>query len=261
MLLFFILGLCVGSFALAMTMRMFDGRDWVNGRSECEECHTVLKWYDLVPLISWLSTGGKCRYCRKKLSWQYPAVELLSAMLYVISYKFWPYGFTKVGLGLFGLWLVMLAILTSLVVFDLKWYILPDKLVYVLIGLAGASKLTQILYFQAWNRIPGLVLGVAVGSGIFYVIHMLSKGKYIGGGDVTYGIFSGLLLGSGFKSMLVISLASIIGTLAVLPSMLSKKTKLTSAIPFGPCLILATFVLYIFGDRIVSLLTTTYLFP
>lgn len=256
-----ILGLCAGSFALAMTVRMYDGRDWVKDRSECDLCHKKLKWYDLLPLISWLSTAGKCRYCHKKIGKLYPVIELGTGLAFGISYIYWPYGFTKAGIAIFALWLAMLTLMASLLIFDVKWYILPDKIVYTLIGLAGVSKLFQVLYYQDFSRLPGLGLSLVVGSGIFYLLHALSKGRYIGGGDVKYGLFFGMLLGSGFKSALVISLGSIIGTILVLPSVLRRKTKMTSVIPFGPSLIMATFILYIFGDRLITLLTTTYLFP
>jgi prepilin signal peptidase PulO-like enzyme (type II secretory pathway) len=261
LLLMAILGLCAGSFALAMTIRMYDGRDWVNGRSECDLCHTSLNWYDLFPVVSWLSTGGKCRYCKRKIGRLFPAVELGTAIAFVVSYNFWPYGFTKAGIAIFTLWLLMLTLMVSLLVFDLKWFILPDKLVYTLIALAGISKLVQVFYYQDFARLPGLGLSLVIGSGIFYLLHTISKGRYIGGGDVKYGLFFGMLLGSGFKSALVISVGSIIGTLLVLPSMIRHKTKMTSLIPFGPSLIIATLILYIFGDRLITLITTAYLFP
>lgn len=261
LVLIFILGLCAGSFALAMTVRMYDGRDWVRGRSECDLCHKPLKWYDLIPLASWLSTIGKCRYCKKSIGSLFPAVELGTAAAFSLSYWFWPYGFTRSGIAAFLMWLIMLTIMSSLFVFDLKWFILPDKLVYTLVGLATAYKITQVLYYQDVSRLPGIGLGLVVGSGVFYMLHMLSRGKYIGGGDVKYGVFFGMLLGSGFKSMLVISIGSVIGTVFILPSMIKHKTKLTSVIPFGPSLILATLIVYIFGDKLISLLTTTYLFP
>jgi prepilin signal peptidase PulO-like enzyme (type II secretory pathway) len=155
----------------------------------------------------------------------------------------------------------MLTLLVSLVIFDLKWFLLPDKLVYTLISLAGASKLVQVFYFQDFQRVIGIAGGIVVGFGVFFALSYFSKGKYIGDGDVKYGLFFGILLGSPFKALLVISLGSLLGTLLTLPSLLTHKKKLTSVIPYGPSLIVATIVLYIFGDRIIDLLTTTYLFP
>jgi prepilin signal peptidase PulO-like enzyme (type II secretory pathway) len=165
------------------------------------------------------------------------------------------------GIAVFCVWLVMLTMMTSLIVFDIKWQILPDRVTYPLIGLATASKLIQILYYQDFSRIYGIVLGVAVGAGLFLALYIISSGRYIGGGDVKLGIFYGVLLGSGFKSLLVIALGSMLGTILVLPSLLGRKIKMQSQIPFGPSLIVATFIVYIFGDRLVELLTSAYLFP
>jgi prepilin signal peptidase PulO-like enzyme (type II secretory pathway) len=256
-----VIGLCAGSLAYAMTLRMYDGRDWVKGRSECDMCHKPLRWYDLLPVVSWLSTAGKCRYCKKRLGTGYPLIELGVGASFVLSYIYWPYGFTRIGIAIFGAWLVMLTLMASLIIFDLKWYLLPDRIVYTLIGLAGASKLVQILYFQDLSKLVGIIGGVLVGWGVFYFLYVLSKGKYIGGGDVKYGLFFGVLLASPFKSLLVISVGSLLGTLFVLPSVINRRTKMTSEVPFGPSLVLATVILYLFGDRIVDILTTAYLFP
>jgi len=191
----------------------------------------------------------------------YPLVELVTAGLFALSYYFWPYGFDHIGIVSFAVWLVSLTLLVSLVLFDLKWFLLPDRIVYTLVGLAFLLQLYTISYTQDISQIPNILLGVIVGFGVFFVLYVGSKGRYIGGGDVKYGLYFGLLLGSGFKSLLVISLGSLIGTMLVLPALLTKKTKFTSQIPFGPSLIAATFMLYIFGDKIVELLTATYLFP
>lgn len=255
------LGLCAGSFALAMTMRMQARKPWVNDRSKCDHCKKILQWYDLVPLISWLSTKGNCRYCNKKLSPMYPVTELATALVFVGSYVFWPYGYTGSGIAAFITWLVMVTLMVSLVIFDLKWYILPDRITYTLIGLALSTKLFWIVFYQNYRRLLDIVVSVAVGAGVFWLLYVYSKGKYIGFGDVKYGIFYGVLLASGFKSLLVLSVASLLGTIAILPSLAKKKTSLTSTLPFGPYLIIATYIVYIFGDRLVDLLTTSYLFP
>jgi prepilin signal peptidase PulO-like enzyme (type II secretory pathway) len=165
------------------------------------------------------------------------------------------------GILMLILWLVMVTLMMSLIIFDLKWYLLPDKVVYTLVGLAGASKLLQVVYYEDISKLIGVVGGVFVGWGVFYFIYTLSKGRYIGGGDVKYGLFFGILLASPFKSLLVICIGSLIGTMLVLPSLLKHKTKMTAQVPFGPSLIIATYIMYIFGDKIVTFLTSTYLFP
>lgn len=257
----FLLGLCLGSFAYAMTLRMFDGRDWVNGRSECENCKHVLAWYDLFPLFSWLSTVGKCRYCNKKLGSSYVYAELMGGLLLALSYLFWPYGFSIWGIMQFIVWSIIITCLLSLIIFDLKWFILPDKIVVFLIVVATLMQTYIMAYEQSLSRLPGIGLGIAVGSGVFWLLYILSRGRYIGGGDVKFGLFFGILVGSGFKSLLIISIGSLLGTLVMLPALAVRKKKMTSLIPFGPFLILATIIVYIWGDKIVNFLNTTYLFP
>lgn len=257
----FILGTAMGSFAYVLALRSYDGRDWVNGHSECEHCHELLKWYDLVPVASWLSTLGKCRYCKKSIGATYITVELATGALFLLSYRYWPYGFEHLGVSAFVLWLISLTVLISLVIIDLKWFLLPDGLVFSLIGIAGAFQLYVVAYTQDFSRLPGILGGIAVGFGIFYLLYMVSSGRYIGGGDVKYGLYIGLLTGSALKSLLVISVASLLGTLAVLPLLITKKTKLTSKIPFGPFLILATIIVFIFGQKILDWYTGFYLFP
>ncbi len=257
----FLLGLCMGSFALAMTYRMHARRNWVSDRSACDACHHVLAWYDLVPLLSWVSTGGKCRYCKTRLSWQYPLTELGCGFVFVASYLFWPFGFSLVGRVQFGIWLCMMTLLASLVIFDLNWYILPDRIVAVLVGFAVLSQAVWMIDARSVERIPGIVVGCLVGSGLFYALYQLSRGAYIGGGDVKFGLVYGVLLGSGIKSLLVISLASIAGTVIALPMLVWRRKGLKAQIPFGPYLILATFVLYIWGARFLEFYSTFYIFP
>lgn len=251
----------MGSFAYAMTGRMYVGKNWVNDRSACDSCGHTLNWYDLVPLLSWVSARGKCRYCSAKLSPVYPGVELLSAAALLVSYIHWPYGWSGLGVALFVLWLVMLTLLISLVIFDLSWFLLPDKIVYTLVGLAFVQQILIISYSWSLSSVPGIIAGALVGSGLFYALFALSGGRYIGGGDVKYGLFFGILLGSGVKSLMVIGFASVLGTLVTLPFMLGKKGALRTQIPFGPFLIAATMIVYLHGDKIINAYSTLYLFP
>src|SRR5690606_19684146 len=105
-----ILGLCLGSFVNALVFRLHmqmkasekhRGKkvqkaklSIVSGRSMCVHCHHELAWYDLIPVLSWLTLGGKCRYCHKPIAWQYPLVELATAALFALSYVYWPVNFS-----------------------------------------------------------------------------------------------------------------------------------------------------------------------
>src|SRR5690606_23636863 len=98
-------GLILGSFVNAFVWRLHEKKDWVGGRSECPHCHHKLAPKDLVPVLSWLSLGGKCRYCHKPIP-DSPLVELAVPVLFVLSYIFWPMGYGNESLFVFACWLL-----------------------------------------------------------------------------------------------------------------------------------------------------------
>jgi len=120
----FVFGLVFGSFLNVVIYRLKNGRNIIFGRSFCPECETTLKWRDLVPLLSFIYLRSRCRYCRKKISWQYPIVEILSGFIWVgVFYKF--------GVSLANIYyLFILSLFLVIAVYDFKWKIIPDKIVY-----------------------------------------------------------------------------------------------------------------------------------
>lgn len=255
-----ILGLCSGSFINAFVWRLHEGRDWVNERSECVHCHHELAPKDLVPVLSWLWLRGKCRYCKKPISVQYPLVEALTALLFVSSYAFWPFVLEGWQVLIFGLWLVILVGLVALLVYDMRWMLLPNKLVFPLMVLAATMALVRVgSSTEPAKTVLDVVLAVLVGGGIFYAIFQISQGKWIGGGDVKLGFLLGLIVGTPAKSLAVIFLAAILGSLVSLPLLASKKLKRTSLIPFGPFLIAAGILVFLFGSQMIDWYTTAFL--
>lgn len=261
--LLIILGLCLGSFVNALVWRIHkqsqlkgkknkEKYSISTGRSMCVHCGHTLAAKDLVPLLSWLSLFGKCRYCKKPISWQYPLVEALTAALFVISYQFWPYVLDFWGYIGFASWLVCLVGLIALAVYDIRWMILPNKIIFVLYGIASLFVMSRALAEQSLQPIVGSILGVLVGGGFFYVVFMVSSGKWIGGGDVKLGFLLGALVGGLTNAALVLFIASLLGTTVALPLLLAKKSNRGSQIPFGPFLIIAAFVVLLFGDRLVD---------
>ncbi len=266
MVTLFVLGLCFGSFVNALVYRTHENSrkktkkfSIVNGRSLCVHCRHTLAWYDLVPVLSWLSLRGKCRYCKKPISWQYPLVELASATSFVFSYLFWPYGFNLTGLILFGFWVVFLIGFAALFVYDIRWMLLPHKIVYPLLALA----VTQVLLHSLLERDPAILLNACFGlltvGGLFYVLFQISGGKWIGGGDVKLGFMLGLLAGGFFEGLLVIFLASLIGTVVSIPILGFGKSALKKRIPFGPLLLTAFVLVYLFGSDIIAWYQTVIL--
>jgi len=262
-----IIGLCFGSFVNALVWRLHEqgktaksktlkskkALSILNGRSMCVHCHHQLAKKDLVPVYSWLSLGGKCRYCRKPISVQYPVVELLTASLFVLSYIFWPNGFSSQGSVLFIFWLIFLVGFVAMAVYDLKWYLLPNRIIVPLTLLALFQTAIMIILFHGgMSAIREAFFGILVGGGIFYILFQVSKGAWIGGGDVKLGALLGLVIGGPAASLLMLFIASLLGSLVAVPLLVSGRVKRTSRLPFGPFLITASIIVYLFGTSIIS---------
>lgn len=268
-LILIVLGLCFGSFVNALVWRLHEQEHPVKkkkgktakkldvsilrGRSMCVHCHHMLSANDLLPVISWLSLRGKCRYCHKPISWQYPVVELATAALFVASYLWWPYALDSHGITLLALWLIMAVGLMALAVYDIKWFLLPNRLVYPLIGIGTLQALYVLAVADDIVRAATLIgLSVVIAAGLFYVLFQVSKGKWIGGGDVKLGVVLGLALANPWSAFLMIFTASLLGTLYSLPLLLTGRVKRSSHVPFGPFLILATFIVELFGAILIE---------
>jgi leader peptidase (prepilin peptidase)/N-methyltransferase len=254
-ILFFVIGAALGSFSLVLAWRMHDKKDWVKGRSACEACGHILEARDMIPVISWLALRGKCRYCRKPFSRQLLYAELLLGIILSMSWAFWPFATESLaGYLLFLLWVFSCVLLSALFWYDLRWYLLPNKLIYTLLPLSISYAIVRgfVVDYSTMSVIILPLLSVVFLSGLFFVLHTLSRGKWIGFGDVRLGSSLGLLIGTPMLSWLMLFLASVIGILVALPSLTSGKRKLTSKIPFGPLLIIATIVVVLFGQSMVD---------
>lgn len=249
-----ILGLCFGSFIHAVMWRLHARRDFVKERSECEHCKHQLAWRDLLPVVSWLMLRGRCRYCRKPISIQHPLIELLMAGLFVGSYAVWPFGFDTVGLALFGLWVIAMVMLVGLALYDLRWMLLPDVLVFPLMVVGVAFGLLRWIGLEGLAIGPALlevVYGVASIAGVYMLLYAVSRGAWVGFGDVKLGVFMGAALGWQF-GLVALVLANLIGCLVVVPGLLLRRIAVHSRIPFGPFLIAGFIVAGLFGDRILD---------
>lgn len=261
--LLMVIGLAFGSFINALIWRLHEQPkakskkqkaklSIVRGRSICPRCGHGLAAADLVPVLSWLWLRGRCRYCHKRID-DNPLVEITLPLLFVISYLFWPLAFDTHGRLLFIVWLVALVGLVALAVYDLRWYLLPDKLTYSLFALAALQILSVTLFFQGGSRalLDG-ALGLVVGGGLFYGLFQVSHGKWIGGGDVKLGGALGLLLGTPALALFMLFAASALGTAVALPLMAAGRADRKTHLPFGPFLIVATVVARLCGQSIIN---------
>ncbi len=218
----------------------------------CIRCHHALAVRDLVPVLSWVLLRGKCRYCHEPIAWQYPVVELLTAVLFVLLYVFWPESFDGSEALRFGIWLACLVGFVALVVYDLRWRLLPNRIIFPLMILATVAVASEAVLVQDVEPLFTSAYGALFGGGIYYLLFQVSGGRWIGGGDVKLGFLLGLLVGGPALALLVIFLGSLLGTLTVLPLMFSGKLSTKTHIPFGPFLITAAIITQLFGQRLID---------
>jgi prepilin signal peptidase PulO-like enzyme (type II secretory pathway) len=221
----------------------------LDDHSQCLHCSYKLKWYDLIPIISWLGLKGKCRNCRRPIGWFEFLMEIGVAAFFVASYAFWPGGIvTQLDIIHFGLWLVAGVIMAILFAYDAKWFLLPDKLnlALVVVGLG----IVAITAYESQNAI-GTVLSaagsVAILSGLYGVLYFVSRGRWVGLGDVKLGVGLALILSNWQLALVALFLANLIGCLIVIPLLAAKKLERSSHVPFGPLLIAGAIVSWFFG--------------
>ncbi len=234
----------------------------ISGRSICPNCLHILSPRDLVPVFSWVILRGKCRYCKTKISWQYPVIEILTAVIFAGYYLFWPYTLIGYGLILFILSLLIVVGFIALAIYDLKWFILPSRIIYTTLIFIIIYRLVLILWqHQVLSSLFNIFWGIIIGGGLFYFIYLISKGKWIGYGDIRLGALIGVLIGGPLDSIIFLFLASLLGSLVSIPLLVFKKYHKDSIIPFGPFLILATFIIQLFGVVIIHFAKNYYLLP
>lgn len=222
-------------------------------RSRCLHCGYELKWYDLIPVVSWLALRGKCRDCRKPIGLLELLIEVGVAAFFVLSYAFWPFALdAPLEITRFIIWLVAGVVLAMLVAYDAKWYLLPDKLTIILAGLGVLT--VAIAAVQSGNAL-GTILsalgGVGVLSGLYLGLYLLSKGQWVGFGDIKLGFGLALLLIDWQLALVALFLANLIGCLIVIPLMITGKLKRSSRVPFGPFLILGMILAQFIGPALL----------
>ncbi len=210
------------------------------GRSRCPYCDITLRWYELIPLLSFVIQLGRCRHCHALLSWQYPIVELVSGLMFV--------GILMSGqIGLIWLLAAMALLLLSLI--DLRLYIIPDQ-INLFLALLGVGILVDkgISSSAIWQ---GHLLGFFVGAAFFGLIILITKGKGMGMGDLKLVAALGFLFGWP-KILLIIIAAFVLGSISSVFLLLSKRKTMKDGIPFGPFLAVAAMVVLLFGNYIIG---------
>ena len=269
-LLLVVLGLGLGSFVNALVWRTRqqltdDGEpkkltkkqkqelSILTGRSMCPYCKQQLRPKDLVPVFSWLWLRGKCHACQKPISWQYPFIELFMGLLFAASYAFWPLPLTGDWHAIvFASWLVAVVGLVALMVYDIKWMLVPNRIVYPLATITAVLMATTFLLGRPVADLGQIAFAILIGGGLFWLVYQISAGKWIGYGDVRLGLYLGLLVARPNLAFLTLFFASILGTLTTAPLLLSKKISKTTRIPFGPFLVAGAFIAMLWGQQLID---------
>lgn len=251
----FLFGLAIGSFLNVVIYRLETEESIATSRSHCMRCNHVLAWYDLVPLLSFLVLGGKCRYCHKPISWQYPLVELTTGILFILLFRS-AIGDQQPAISnavYFMYLLIINCLLLVIFVYDFKFYLIPDKTVLALVLASGIWYLVSGIFFNLYtkNDIINTVLAAFASGGFFLLLVLLSKGKGMGMGDVKLGFALGLILGFS-NTVVALFFAFILGTVVGVFLIASGEKGLKSKVPFGPFLVAGTIIGLFWGGEIVK---------
>ncbi len=240
-LLYFFVGLIFGSFLNSLVYRLYyDLSIW--SRSLCPICKTKLQIRDLIPLLSFVILKAKCRFCKRKISWQYFFIELSTGFLFVLVF---------LKYGAFNLFLLrdlfFVFILFFIFIFDFKYYLILANIVLPVFVISFFINL--LLGFLWWN----LLLAIFIGGGFFLLQFILTRGKGIGFGDIGVGILIGAMFGWQL-TILIIIIAYLIGGLIALILLISKKKKFGDVLPMGSFLAVAAIIVLFFGNKILDLI-------
>jgi len=271
---FFVLvfGLCIGSFLNCAIYRM-EQEEKITGRSFCPHCKHMLSWKDLFPVFSFLLLKGKCRYCHKRISGQYPLVEISTALIFlaVLNFRF-PFlnqfSFSQF-LSVAFLFYIS-SVLIVIFVYDLKHYLIPDEVLLPAIIISFLYRLSENLLIGRWDLLKtfkieiggyatffNFILAALVAAGFFLVIFLVSRGRGMGFGDVKLAVLMGFLLGLP-DVLTALFLAFFFGAIIGIILMIYQKKSLKSEIPFGPFLIAGTFMAMLYGGQIIQWYTNFF---
>ncbi|WP_167954730.1 prepilin peptidase [Anaerosporobacter faecicola] len=233
----FLYGIVIGSFLNVCIYRIPKGEDVIRTRSHCMNCGHWLRWYELLPVVSYLFQRGRCRNCGEKLSLQYPMVELLNGILYV--WIIWEKGITPEG--------ILLCILSSTLlvisVIDLKTFTIPLGL-NVMVFFLGLVRAGMEL-----ERATTHLIGMVVVSGFLWLLYWLTKGKGIGDGDIKLMIGAGTYLGV-TNSIFALWLACFLGS--ILHGIRMKLFKASHQLAFGPYLSVGIIIAALYGQKLIQ---------
>ena len=237
----FVFGAVVGSFLNVVILRLNTGQSVISGRSKCFTCAKKLKWYELLPIASFVFLQGKCSACKTKISWQYPLVETITGIIFVLLFQ------QNQNIFGFSFLVLIFSFLIIIAVYDYHHQIIPNLFVWIFNGLAFIG----LFRIFNWNNLlAGFIL-----FAFFALLWGVSRGHWMGFGDAKLALGIGWLLGI-TKGIAAITLAFWIGAIVGVLLIYLNKSKygLKSSIAFGSFMILGTAASFFWGEKIIGFL-------
>ncbi len=262
-ILFFVFGAIIGSFLNVVVYRWQFNKKVRSGRSRCPHCEHILKIGDLFPVSSFIFLRGRCRYCREKISWHYPLVELLTASLFIFA--FWYQGGPAIlnqPIVVLNLFLHFFLISISVIIFTADWLFFSvfSSIIYIGAGFfflfkLGLALLTPDLFF---HFLLNSFWAVLIGGGFFALQYFVSRGRWVGDGDMWIGGFMGIVLGFP-KIIPALLVAYLLGAVFSVFLLLINRKSWQSSLPMGVFLIPAMLIILYYGDFLLNWYFGTFL--
>ena len=240
-----VLGLSVGSFLNVVLTRLGKKKGILLGSSECPDCKHGLRWYDLIPIVSFLALRGRCRYCKHGISWLYPTLEALTAILFVAYLYFRGLGSLETMSDL-----LIISGLIAILFFDLREFIIPDKIVFPLIILAFVAGLTSSDFAARLTTASIIAL-------LFAILYLGSRGRWMGLGDAKLVFLIGLVLGYPL-GMLAVLFSVWSAALVGIAMVMAKKASMKTALPLGTFLASSSILFIIFQNELQKNIQTYF---
>jgi len=279
--LLFLIGLCVGSFLNVVVFRYFPEDGFFcnlkkcNGRSKCMSCEKTLKWYELIPVVSFFAQVGHCRSCKAKISWQYPLVELAGGLIFLLPFYFLDHysSFVILNSSLLtfsAIWIAIFLIFVLIWAIDYKFYIIPDELNIFLAVLGiilvaensffkNFSEFGQGSFLESFSMLFGFrgniwtnhLLGAFVGLLVIGLIILVTRGKGMGMGDLKLAGALGIIFGWP-DIVFVLVFSFMIGSIYGIYLLLRRIKGFKDSVSFGPFLVLGSATMIFFGQNILA---------
>lgn len=249
-LIMFALGAVMGSFLACQAWRLHykdTGKGSLGKRSVCLSCKKQLKWFDNIPIVSWLMLRGRCRYCKKKIGLMEIFAEVLMGLAFFgLAWMLYPAGTEALSYVILGLVFLLVTVMGFLAIYDGKWGELPSfALIIALVLAAVICGLKIWLVGFSWLMLGDLLAGVAILGGTYLILYLVSHGEWVGDGDWILGVIIGLVLGRAWLALIVLCLSNCLGLIVMYPA--ARKTK-QKKIYFGPFLVVAFVITLMFAE-------------